>query len=110
MAYRCLGSFDPQAHHAGWFYPDLEYEGHHQLLQAWQVVQSVAIAFGGALMDALEHFEAMIRADELKGLIADFILRKLEAIDPTNPEYLDRGVDRDWQMFRKGFLAGVAKQ
>jgi hypothetical protein len=54
---------------------------------------------------ALEAFEAMIRAEPIRGLIPEYVLKKLRSADPANPEFLDRMVDHDWQVFLKGWLA-----
>lgn len=55
--------------------------------------------------NALLSFESMIRADSLRGILPAHYLKKLESKDQSNPEFLDRQVDHDWQMFRKGYLA-----
>ncbi len=56
-------------------------------------------------MDALEAFEDLMRKHRIRGAMPEYFLRKLEAHDPSNPEYLDKLVDNDWQMFRAGYLA-----
>ncbi len=67
---------------------------------------------------ALEKFEEWFRSkdhkDGIYGLpynengdtLADMRLKKLpNSYDEANPEYYDKGVDHDWQMFRNGWLA-----
>ncbi len=55
---------------------------------------------------ALEAFEEMIRADPLRGLLPDIFLQKMtRSYDESNPEFMDKLVDHDWQMFLKGWTA-----
>lgn len=64
----------------------------------------------GSTMDALTAFENAVRADPVRGIMPDYFLKKLKSYDPANPEFLDRMVDHDWQIFRQGWLACMAHQ
>ena len=59
---------------------------------------------------ALLAFEAMIRAEPLRGLLVEHasLLKKMSAFDENNPEFFDKDIDREWQIFLKGWLACIA--
>lgn len=60
------------------------------------------------MMEARMAFEAFVALQPIRGVSPQLFLRKLETRDPSNPEYLDRAVDQEWQIFRAGFLAARA--
>lgn len=57
---------------------------------------------------ALLAFEDSVRAEDIRGLMPEYYLKKLRSHDAANPEFLDRMVDHDWQLFRKAWLACMA--
>lgn len=56
-------------------------------------------------MTAIEAFENMVKDYPVYKVAPEYFLKKLESTDPLNPEFLDRVVDSQWQMFREGWLA-----
>ncbi|HEX8610198.1 MAG TPA: hypothetical protein VF800_02835 [Telluria sp.] len=54
---------------------------------------------------AIAAFEATVRNCPVRGLMPDLFLKKLISHDDANPEFLDKMVDHDWQVFRNGWLA-----
>jgi len=56
-------------------------------------------------ISALNAFEESIRNDPERKLIAEHYLKKLESVDPDNPEFLNKLIDREWQVFLKGWNA-----
>lgn len=58
-------------------------------------------------MSALQAFEALISVT-YPAILADHYLQKMSAIDPENPEFFDKMIDGQWQMFRAGWMAAQA--
>lgn len=82
--------------------------------ESWNVMAAVLNSPAQSKVDpansmaALVAFEDTVRASPDRGVMPEYFLRKLASHDESNPEFLDKMVDHDWQTFRDGWIAAQA--
>lgn len=53
----------------------------------------------------IQAFHDWVKSDEVRALIADHLLKTLTSHSSENPEFRDKVIDREWQIYLAGWQA-----